>query len=103
MAVFGRVFLPVRRMSFAIGTALFLFLACCRRLHRVLLYSQLDDPLDQVVGNRLIQGKLEIALRSSVACDGFLKCLVAGNRWIKSDMLVPGSKVDQYPVQLECG
>src|SRR5947209_16273037 len=99
MAVFGRVFLPVRKMFFAIGTALLLFLASCRRLHRVLLYSQLDDPFDQVVWNRLIQGKLEIALRSSVACDGFLKRLVAGNRWIQSDVLLQRSKVEQHPVQ----
>ena len=61
---------------------LFPFVGSCRRLCGVLFHSQLHDPFDQVIGDRLIQGKLEIALRSSVACNSYFKRLVARNRWI---------------------
>jgi hypothetical protein len=61
---------------------LFPFFASCRRHCGALFHSQLHDPFDQVIGDRLIQGKLEIALRSSVACNSFFKRLVARNRWI---------------------
>src|SRR5262249_940087 len=83
--------------------ALLPLLSSCCRSCGVLFYTQLHDPFDQVVGNRLIQGKLEIALRSSVTCYCLLKCLVARNRRIKSDVLFPRSEVDQHSVLLECG
>src|SRR6516225_8313607 len=75
----------------------------CRCLCRVLLHPQPHDPLNQVVRNRLIQGKLKVAFRPSVTCDCLLHRLVARNRWIKSDVLLPRSKVDQHSVLLECG
>src|SRR5580700_6268773 len=61
---------------------LFPLFASCRRLCGVLFHPQLHDPFDQVIGDRLIQGKLKIALRSSVACNSYFKRLVARNRWI---------------------
>jgi hypothetical protein len=73
------------------------------RPRRILLCAQLHDPFDQVVRNRLIERKLEIALRSRVSCNRLLKSPVACHGRVETDVLLPRSEVHQNPVQFECG
>jgi hypothetical protein len=57
--------LPHDRRRSGCMEELFPLFAPCRRLCGVLFHSQLHDPFNQVIGDRLIQWELEIALRSS--------------------------------------
>ncbi len=60
---------PTLAQALGVPPPSFPLLPLRRRLCQVLLHSQPHDPFDQVVGNRLIERELEIALRSRIPCD----------------------------------
>jgi hypothetical protein len=66
---------------------------------RILLDSQLDDPFDQLVGNRLVQGKLEIPLGASIRGDQLFNRLIAGDGRIQPDVMFERGEVNQDSMQ----
>src|SRR5262245_25373386 len=72
----------------------------CIRFFVVLFHAQLDDPFNEVVGNRFVKWKLKIALRTSVLGDGPFDRWIARNGRVQTDVLLPRCEVDKYPVPL---
>src|ERR1700680_5310209 len=73
-----------------------LFLAF--RLRQALLHSQLHNPPDQLIGNRLIQRELQISLRPRINRDRLLNRLISRYRWKKPDVFPEGGEVNQNAV-----
>lgn len=67
----------------------------------MLLHSMPYDSLDQVVGNGLVERKLEIALLSPVPRDRFPQLFVSSHRRIQPDVLLKGGVVDEVAIQGE--
>src|SRR5690242_8009250 len=90
---------PVVFMFGASGT----LLPSRRRRRRAMLHLELCDALNQVVGDRLIERKLQIPLGPRVARDRLPELRVTRHGWIEPDVVPEGGEVDQGAVQSEGG
>src|SRR6266498_5644452 len=78
--------------TYAEDTSLFL-LPFCGGSFQIFLHPKLHNPADQVVRNRLIQGKLYGTLASLIYRKFLLKLLNAGRHRVKPDMLFERGKM----------
>jgi len=90
-------------VHFVLFSSLLARLPFCRGLGRVLADAELDDPLDQFVGNRLIKRKLQVAFWTGIAPNRSLQDLVTGNRRVEADVFFPGGEIDEDAVLPERG
>ena len=65
------------------------------RSSTILFHSEKHDSPDEGVRDGLIERELEVSLRPHKGREVLLEPLVAGYRWIETDVILEGSEVHQ--------